>query len=464
MADNARINVAAIIDETAISGFQYRVLFISMLIMMCDGFDTQAVAYVAPSIVSEWKLAPGSFGPVFSAVLLGSMLGAFVFGYVADRFGRRRTLAPCVILFGVLNIASAYATSIDSFAILRFLCGVGLGGTIPNVMALVSEFAPARKRATAVVITWCGFALGAVLGGVISIPLISTFGWPSVFVVGGVLPLCIVPFAVVALPESIKFLILTRKEGARVAAILRKIDPRGRFEDDRAYVLDEPPSGRGQVVALFRGPVALGSIFLCFAFFMSLMLVYLLITWIPLLLRAAGLPLQHAIMVTIIFNLAGMMGSIFCTQLIDRKIGRPILILIVAYFIGAGAVFSIGFAGTAFWPIMATIFLSGFFVIGVQLSLNAYITNFYPTAIRGTGIGWSQVVGRTGSLIGPLVGGAMVSQGLSAGNVFQISSIAPLLACVSLLMFAKLSSRDSTDDVAAAGIAPPAQDRYVARS
>jgi AAHS family 4-hydroxybenzoate transporter-like MFS transporter len=164
------------------------------------------------------------------------------------------------------------------------------------------------------------------------------------------------------------------------------------------------------------------------------------------LLRAAGLPLQHAIMGTIIFNLAGMIGSIFCTQLIDRQIGRPIVILIVAYFIGAGAVFSIGFAGTAFWPIMTTIFLSGFFVIGVQLSLNAYITNFYPTAIRGTGIGWSQVVGRTGSLIGPLVGGGMVTQGLGPSHVFQISSIAPLLACVSLLVFAKLSSRGSIDD------------------
>jgi AAHS family 4-hydroxybenzoate transporter-like MFS transporter len=446
MVHDASIDVAAVINERAISRFQYRLFFISMLIMMCDGFDTQAVAYVAPSIVSEWKLAPGSFGPVFSAVLLGSMLGAFVFGYVADRSGRRRTLAPCVILFGVLNIASAYATSIETFAILRFLCGIGLGGTIPNVMALVSEFAPARKRATFVVITWCGFALGAVLGGVISIPLISTFGWRSVFVVGGVLPLCIVPFALIALPESIKFLILTRKKSARVAAILRKIDPGGRFEDEGVYVLDEPPSGRGHVGALFRGRVAFGSIFLCFAFFMSLMLVYLLITWIPLLLRAAGLPLQHAIMGTIIFNLAGMIGSIFCTQLIDRQIGRPIVILIVAYFIGAGAVFSIGFAGTAFWPIMTTIFLSGFFVIGVQLSLNAYITNFYPTAIRGTGIGWSQVVGRTGSLIGPLVGGGMVTQGLGPSHVFQISSIAPLLACVSLLVFAKLSSRGSIDD------------------
>src|SRR5258708_38725789 len=135
MSDTARIEVGAIINGNPISRFQYVIFSICMLIMMCDGFDTQAVAYVAPSIVSEWKLAPGSFGPVFSAVLLGSMLGAFVFGYVADRSGRRRTLAPCVILFGVLNIASAYATSIESFAILRFLCGIGLGGTIPNVMA-----------------------------------------------------------------------------------------------------------------------------------------------------------------------------------------------------------------------------------------------------------------------------------------------------------------------------------------
>jgi MFS transporter, AAHS family, 4-hydroxybenzoate transporter len=443
MAD--AFDVAAIINGSAISRFQYRLFLVSMLIMMCDGFDTQAVAYVAPSIVAEWKLAPGNFGPVFSAVLLGAMLGAFVFGYVADRIGRRLTLAPCVILFGVLNIASAYATSIDSFIMLRFLCGVGLGGTIPNVMALVAEFAPARKRATLVVITWCGFALGAVLGGLISIPLISNFGWPSVFIVGGVLPLCIVPFALAALPESIKFLILTRKKSARVAAILRKIDPDSHIEDGAVFVLSEPPSGRGYVTALFRDRVALGSIFLCFAFFMSLMLVYLLITWIPLLLRAAGLPLEHAIMGTVIFNLAGLIGSLFFSQLIDRKIGRPMAILIGAYLIGAGAVFSIGFAGNTVWPIMATIFLSGFFVIGVQLSLNAYITNFYPTGIRGTGIGWSQVVGRTGSLIGPLVGGVLVSHGIGPSQVFQLSGVAPLLACLSLLLFARLSSDDGTE-------------------
>jgi AAHS family 4-hydroxybenzoate transporter-like MFS transporter len=440
MADSARIDVAAVINDGAISRFQYVIFTICVLIIMCDGFDTQAVAYVAPSIAAEWNLSPGSFGPVFAAVLLGAMAGAFVFGYLGDKFGRNRILALCVVWFGVLNIASAYAPSITPFIVLRLLCGIGLGGAIPNVMALVAEYAPVRKRSTLIAITWSGFALGAVLGGMISVPLIAKFGWTSVFVVGGILPLCLVPFVIFALPESIKFLIVARRKAATVVSILRRIDPRARFEDNSVFFLDEAQPGRGQISALFKDGLAVGSVFLCLAFFMSLMLVYLFINWIPLLLRQAGLPLQHALMGTIIFNLSGIIGSILCTQAIDRKIGRPIVILVAAYFVGALAVFSIGYAGTAFWPIMGTIFLSGFFVIGVQLSLNAYITNYYPTSIRGTGVGWSQVVGRFGSLSGPLVGGVLVSQGMTPSQLFQISSIAPLLACASLLVFAKLST------------------------
>jgi MFS transporter, AAHS family, 4-hydroxybenzoate transporter len=439
MSENVGIDVAAVIDASEISRFQYVIFIISVLIFMCDGFDTQAVAYVAPSIVAEWKLSPGQFGPVFAAVLVGAMLGAFLFGYAADRLGRKRILIVTIVWFGVLNIASAYATSIGQFALLRFLCGIGLGGAIPNVMALVCEYAPARKRTTLVAIAWCGFGLGAVLGGVISIPLIRNFGWQAVFITGGILPLCLVPFAVLALPESIKFLMLTPAQGTTIASILRRIDPRRQFADDSRFVLNEMRPGRGQIAALFSDGLAVGSILLCLAFFMSLMLVYLFINWIPLLLRQAGLPLEQALLGTIIFNLAGIIGSLVCTQLIDRKAAPPITILIIAYFIGALAVLSIGFVGTSFWPIMTTIFLSGFFVIGVQLSLNAYITNYYPTAIRGTGVGWSQVVGRLGSLSGPLVGGALVSQGMAPNQLFQASSVAPLLACLLLLVFARLS-------------------------
>ena len=443
MTDNAKVDVAAVINDSEISRFQYLIFTICVMIMMCDGFDTQALAYVAPSLASEWKLSPGVFGPIFAAVLLGSMVGAFTFGYLADRFGRKRTLVLCMIVFGALNIGSAYAASIESFTLLRFLCGIGLGGAIPNVMALASEYAPARKRATSVAIAWCGFSLGAVLGGLISVPLISHFGWKSVFIFGGILPLCLVPIVVFALPESIKFLILVRGKSAEVISVLRKIAPGRHFDDSSAFVLDEPRPGRGSISALFRDGLAIGSVFLCLAFFMSLMLVYLFINWIPLLLRQAGLPLQDALMGTIIFNLSGIFGSICCTQFIDRKILRPIFVLILAYLVGAVAVFAIGFAGTSFWPIMGTIFLGGFFIIGAQLSLNALITNYYPTAIRGTGVGWSQVVGRTGSLLGPLTGGALVSQGMSPSQLFQVSSIAPLLACVSLLVFMKFSSSPS---------------------
>jgi AAHS family 4-hydroxybenzoate transporter-like MFS transporter len=440
VTDNTKVDVAAFINDSEISRFQYIIFTLCISIMMCDGFDTQALAYVAPSIASEWKLSPGIFGPVFAAVLLGSMVGAFAFGYLADRFGRKRTLVLCMILFGALNIGSAYATSIESFTLLRFLCGIGLGGVIPNVMALVSEYAPARRRATLVAITWCGFSLGAVVGGLISVPLISHFGWKSVFVFGGILPLCLVAIVVFALPESIKFLILARGKGVELVAVLKKLNPGRHFDDSSAFVLDEPRLGRGSISALFRDGLAIGSVFLCLAFFMSLMLVYLFINWIPLLLRQAGLPLQDAMMGTIIFNLSGIFGSVFCTQFIDRKILPPVLILIFAYFVGAAAVFAIGFAGTSFWPIMGTIFLGGFFIIGAQLSLNAHITNYYPTAIRGTGVGWSQVVGRTGSLLGPLTGGALVSQGMSPSQLFQVSSIAPLLACACLLVFMKFSS------------------------
>ena len=223
MTNSAKVDVAAIINDSEISRFQYLIFSLCIMIMMCDGFDTQALAYVAPSIAAEWKLSPGIFGPVFAAVLLGSMVGAFAFGYLADRFGRKRTLVLCIILFGALNIGSAYATSIQSFTLLRFLCGIGLGGAIPNVMALVSEYAPARKRAT--LVAWCGFSLGAVLGGLISVPLISHFGWKSVFIVGGILPLCLAPIVVFALPESIKFLILVRGKGAEVISVLRKLTP-----------------------------------------------------------------------------------------------------------------------------------------------------------------------------------------------------------------------------------------------
>jgi MFS transporter, AAHS family, 4-hydroxybenzoate transporter len=309
MSNNAGIEVGAVINDSPISGFQYVIFAICILITMCDGFDIQAAAYTAPSIASEWQLAVGSFGPVFAAVLLDSMFGAFVFGQLGDSFGRKPILALTVVLFSLLNTACAYAPSITPLIVMRFLCGVALGGALPNLMALVAEYAPARKRSTLVAITWAGFSLGAVIGGLISVPLISKFGWTSVFIAGGILPLCLVPLILLALPESIKFLTVAHQNAATVASILRKIDPRGQFANDSIFFLNETQPGRAQVSALFKDGLAAGSVFLCLAFFMSLALVYLFINWIPFLLRQAGLPLQDALMGTIILPVLSAASS-----------------------------------------------------------------------------------------------------------------------------------------------------------
>lgn len=434
-----QVDVAAVIDKSAISRFQVVIFAFCFLIMMIDGFDTQAVAYVAPSLAAEWRISPGAMGLFFSAALLGSMLGGLLFGQIIDKYGRQRSIGVCIAIFGILNIVSAYTTSIEAFIVVRFLCGIGLGGAIPNVVALVTEYSPARSRATAVAVTMCGIAMGAVLGGLVSIPLISRFGWTSVFILGGVLPLLLLPIVIAVLPESIKFLILSKRHNGKIASILARIDPAGHYSAGDEYVLDETRTSQGSILTLFRSDLVVGSIFLSGAFFMSLLLVYCFIMWIPLLLKQAGLPLHDAILGTVIFNLAGMLGSFICTRIVDRNSRHTYATLLLGYLLGAVAVASIGFAGTTFWPIMIAIFFSGFLVIGVQLSLFAAISNYYPTDIRGTGLGWTLMVGRTGSLIGPMVGSALVAQGMTTGQLFQTSSIAPLLACISLLVFVKLS-------------------------
>lgn len=440
MTNNVR-DVGEIINNAPINGFRGGIFALCFVVMMLDGFDTQAAAFVAPTLMAEWKLSPGILGAMFSSVLLGAIVGAFLLGYISDRLGRRYILATCVMWFGIFNLATALATTADAFIIFRFICGLGLGGAIPNVMAIVSEYAPEKRRATLIAVIWSGFALGAVFGGLVSIPLITALSWHAVFVLGGLLPLIVAPLILWKLPESVKFLSLSPKNNSTIATIIQRIDPAGHYGENDTYAIRNEKFTEAKVSAIFQNGLAIGSIFLCLALFMSLLLVYLFVNWIPLLLRASGLSMQNALLGTVIFNLSGIFGSIACSWLIDRNKSQGLIILIVVYFLGALSVASIGLVGSTLGAIMTTVFLSGFLVIGVQLSLQGVIAGYYPTSIRGTGIGWSQVVGRSGSLIGPLVGGSLVAAGFTPAQLFQISSAAPLLAALSIVIFLALSRK-----------------------
>jgi AAHS family 4-hydroxybenzoate transporter-like MFS transporter len=449
MVDSKTIDVVRVIDESPLSGFQLFVIAICFLVSMLDGFDTQAIAFAAPSIAAEWKLAPSLFGPIFSAGLLGTVVGAMGMGLFQDRIGRRTALIISVLAFSLLTILTAFATSFESLVAVRFLAGIGLGAALPNFLAYASEFSPARTRARAVTVTVWGFPFGAVVGGLIAAPYVRQYGWQPIFWFGGLVPLLLVPVVWFGLPETIRFLTLKPNNAPQIAAILRRINPSLQIDPDSTFVLNEPRVTGASFPALFKRAFLAGSILLPLALFASLLLTFCLLNWIPILLRQAGLGPENALYGVVTFNLAGIIGSLFLTRFIDKG-GRPLLIMGGAYVIGAVAVASIGVVGTAFWQIMAIIFMAGVFIIGPQLSLTAFIANFYPTAMRGTGIGWVQSVGRVGSLIGPLVGGALIALGTAPATLFQIISLSALVTATALLvMMYGVKSTAATAGVAA---------------
>src|SRR6266849_5770876 len=235
------ISVAEFIDQQPVGGFQIRLLLTCAAVLFLDGFDTQAIGFVAPALAKEWGLSKAALGPVFSAGLFGLMIGALVFGPLADRVGRKNIIILSTLAFGIGALITAAVQDVTALLIVRFLTGLGLGGAMPNAIAMTSEFNPQRRRATMVMIMFCGFSVGAALGGMLAAGLIPRFGWRSVFVVGGVAPLIMVPILALRLPESVRFLALHGNAPARVAELLGRISPRTAFASDARFVIDETP-------------------------------------------------------------------------------------------------------------------------------------------------------------------------------------------------------------------------------
>src|SRR6202790_2077842 len=240
VASASIVDVAEFIDQQPVGGFQIRLLLTCAAVLFLDGFDAQAIGYVAPALAKEWGLTKGALGPVFSAGLFGLMIGALLFGPLADRAGRKKIIILSTLAFGIGALVTALVQDLNTLLAIRFLTGLGLGGAMPNAIAMTSEFNPRRRRATMVMIMFCGFSVGAALGGLLAAALIPHFGWRSVFIVGGVAPLLLVPILVLRLPESVRFLPLTGRANERVARLLGLLSPRAAFAPATQFVIHEP--------------------------------------------------------------------------------------------------------------------------------------------------------------------------------------------------------------------------------
>ena len=312
------IEIQTFINEQRFSRFQWLIFAMCFAIVLFDGFDTAAIGFIAPSLMTEWHIDRPALAPVLSAALLGLAFGAVLAGPVSDRLGRRVPLIASVLIFGLACLGSAYATNLTQFTALRFVTGIGLGAALPNAVTMMSEFSQDRWRATVTNLMSCGFPLGASFGGFLAAWLIPHFGWRGVLVVGGGAPLLLSIVLLATFPESVRYMVARRHPVERIRATLARIAASA--ADAKSFIMtEEAPavSGKGGIQVVLSREYIVGSLMLWLAFFMGLVIIYGSINWLTVLLKDAGLPPQRATLVSALFPLGGV-GAVLCGMLMDR--------------------------------------------------------------------------------------------------------------------------------------------------
>jgi AAHS family 4-hydroxybenzoate transporter-like MFS transporter len=439
MKQTVALDVRQFLDEHPVSNFQILAATMCGAIAFMDGYDVQAMGFVAPALSAALQIPRPALGPLLSSGTIGMMFGAITFGTLADRFGRKPILIACTLIFGIMSLITATADSLQAMWVYRFLTGFGLGGAMPNTIALTAEYAPKKYRSVAITTMFCGFSIGAAVGGFVAAGLISSFGWQSVFVVGGLIPLITAALSFSFLPESIRFLLLKGGQKERAMKYLSRISRDSEHYDEIVAGVDDHVSGGNSVKELFTEGRTVATPLLWVCFFMNLLVLFFLNNWLPTLMNDAGIKVETAIMITTLFQIAGTIGAVFLGWMFDR--GFSFRTLALAYVGAAVSVILIGQSGTSIGLLMVTVTAAGFCVVGGQTGSQALVANFYPTAIRSTGVGWCHGIGRIGSIVGPILGGMLLTSAVHASSVFWVIAIPSLIAMGAALGVAHLRGK-----------------------
>jgi AAHS family 4-hydroxybenzoate transporter-like MFS transporter len=427
-----RVDIAQVIDDSKPGAFQISIFILCGICLIVDGFDVQAMGYVAPALIQGWKLQNAMMAPVFSAALAGVLIGSFVFSMLADRIGRRPVMIGATLFFGVVTLATAQADSVEELRWLRFIAGLGLGGIMPNAVALCGEFSSRSSRVLVMMLVGNGFTVGAALGGFVAAWLIPHYGWRSVFYLGGAIPLVIAFVMLAWLPESPQFLSLKGKAQARIAQTLRRLNPRlhsARAETEGAvYFVPEAAHGGASLPRLFQEGRATGTALLWTTSFMNLLNMYFLSSWLPTVMRDAGHPLETGVYVGTALQIGGVIGTILLGWLVKRF--GFVSVLTTCFALASLSIALIGQPGLPLAPLFVVVFIAGAGVIGGQVGINALAGTFYPTTLRATGIGAELGAGRLGAIAGPLVGGQLMALQWNSREMFLAAAIPAVISAL----------------------------------
>ncbi|HBK06741.1 MAG TPA: hypothetical protein DDZ81_12865 [Acetobacteraceae bacterium] len=377
-----------------------RVASLCFMVLFLEGYDITSMSYAIPSLIDAWHVKPPQFTVALTAGSFGLLFGALSAGLLGDRLGRKPVLIGCTAVFGLFSLLTAFATGLQSLAAMRFFTGLGLGGGIPIAIALATDCAPLKSPRRLVILMSAGISVGNTAGGFIASQIVKMAGWESIFVVGGLLPLLVIPLLVFFMPES---------------QALRAVDPRAR---------------KTTPVDLFRNGLALRTAILWMVNLFNLVGNYFILFWLPAILHAKGLTPSAAVLATTMYALGSIIGALITAPIVDRFGVERIIAAILC--LGAVCVLAVGLFELPFPVLCVVIGGAGIGIGGCQHGINSVSGAMYPAAIRATGAGWALGFGRIGQIGGPLVGGTLLGLGWASRDIFLAASVPA--ACVAIGM------------------------------
>ncbi|MEU0648364.1 MFS transporter [Streptomyces umbrinus] len=382
-----------------------------------DGYDLVVFGTTVPSLMEEWQLSPAEVGTLASLALVGMLIGALLVGTLTDILGRRKMLLLCVTWFSVSMVLCAVAPSPELFGLFRLLGGLGLGGLMPTAAALVIEYAPPARRNVTYGVMQSGYALGGILAAALAIPVLPAAGWRVMYLIGATPLFLVVPLTYRLLPESLEYLVL---RGRRAEALA--------LADRLGVPLPEPQGASGKrkwysgVRELVTEGHRVGTALLWVTCFCALLTVYGLSTWLPQIMRQAQFPLGSALTFLLVFNLGSIIGSVVGGRIADRVGSKPVVA--ASFMLGAVSILLLATRPST-WAIYLLLAVAGHGTIGTQNLINAYVTRYYPSSARSTGIGWALGIGRFGAILGPTIGGLIIDSGAAwQWNFYMFAGVA----------------------------------------